>query len=214
MATILLGVFLIFFGAQYAITGFGFNLQPIFQMLAGYMFPGRPLANMYFTSYTYNALTQGFLLLRDLKLAQQDKLAPKATFTTQVIGCILGALLNYVMMISIVDNQSPILKSAERTNIWSGAQIQQFNTLAIAWSIAPKMFSIGARDQWVTIAFFIGFLAPLPFYIMHRLFPKSKIWPYLNSSIVLWYLGYLFVGLNASVTGCYILGAFGQFYLR
>lgn len=115
LATILLGIFLVFFGAQYAITGFGFNLQPIFQMLAGYMFPGRPLgklhtrflliasnfilANMYFTSYTYNALTQGFLLLRDLKLAQQNKLSPKATFTTQVIGCILGALLNYVMMI-------------------------------------------------------------------------------------------------------------------
>jgi hypothetical protein len=34
---------MVFFGAQYAITGFGFNLQPIFQMLAGYMMPGRPL---------------------------------------------------------------------------------------------------------------------------------------------------------------------------
>ncbi|KAI5458943.1 OPT oligopeptide transporter protein-domain-containing protein [Mariannaea sp. PMI_226] len=214
MATIFLFVFMVFCGAQYAITGFGFNLQPIFQMLAGYMFPGRPLANMYFTTYTYNGISQGFLLLRDLKLAQQNKLSPKATFTTQVVGCVMGALLNYVMMISIIDNQAPILESAEGSNIWSGAQIQQFNTLAIAWSIAPKMFSIGARYQWVTIAYFLGFLAPLPFYIMHRLFPKSKIWPYLNSSIILWYLGYLFVGLNASVTSYYILGAFGQFYLR
>ncbi|KAJ4128826.1 hypothetical protein NW768_007345 [Fusarium equiseti] len=173
-----------------------------------------PNTNMYFTSYTYNALSQGFLLLRDLKLAQQNKLSPKATFTTQVIGCILGALLNYVMMISIIDNQAPILKSAEGTNIWSGAQIQQFNTLAIAWSIAPKMFSIGARYQWVTIAFFIGFLAPLPFYIAHRFFPRMRIWSYLNTSIILWYLGELFVGLNASLTSYYILGAFGQFYLR
>ncbi|KAM0469059.1 hypothetical protein ACHAP7_010270 [Fusarium lateritium] len=214
LASVFLAIFLVFFGAQYAMTGFGFNLQPIFQMLAGYCFPGRPLANMYFTSYTYNGLTQSFLLLRDLKLAQQNKLSPKATFTTQVIGCILGALLNYVMMISIVDNQAPILKSAEGTNVWSGAQIQQFNTLAIAWSIAPKMFSIGAPYQWVTISFFIGFIAPLPFYFMHRLFPRSRIWPYLNTSIILWYLGYLFVGLNASITSYYILGAFGQFYLR
>ncbi|KAF4988127.1 hypothetical protein FGRMN_9957 [Fusarium graminum] len=214
LASLLLTVFLIFFGAQYAMTGFGFNLQPIFQMLAGYMFPGRPLANMYFTSYTYNGLSQSFLLLRDLKLAQQNKLSPKATFTTQIIGCVLGALLNYVMMISIVDNQTPILKSAEGTNIWSGAQIQQFNTLAIAWSIAPKMFSIGARYQWVTIAYLVGFLAPLPFYIMHRLFPRQKIWPYFNSAIILWYLGYLFVGLNASITSYYLIGVFGQFYLR
>lgn len=43
LAMVFTVIFLVFFGAQYAITGFGFNLQPIFQMLAGYMFPGRPL---------------------------------------------------------------------------------------------------------------------------------------------------------------------------
>lgn len=43
IATIFLVTFMVIFGAQYAITGFGFNLQPIFQMLAGYMMPGRPL---------------------------------------------------------------------------------------------------------------------------------------------------------------------------
>jgi hypothetical protein len=80
MATIFTGVFTVFFGAQYAITGFGFNLQPIFQMLAGYMFPGRPLANMYFTTYTYSGIQQGWYLLRDLKLAQQNKLSPKCAF--------------------------------------------------------------------------------------------------------------------------------------
>ena len=51
MAVIFLVIFLIFFGAQYAITGFGFNLQPIFQMLAGYMFPGRPLGKALYHSF-------------------------------------------------------------------------------------------------------------------------------------------------------------------
>jgi len=207
-------VFMLFFGAQYAITGFGFNLQPIFQMFAGYMFPGRPLANMYFTTYTYNAMSQGFALLRDLKLAQQNKLSPKAAFTTQVIGCLVGACLNYAMMISIVKEQAAILISIEGTSIWSGANIQMFNTLAIAWSIAPKMFSVGARYQWVTIAYLIGFLAPLPFYALHKLFPRNKVFPYLNSSIILWYMGYLCVGINSSVFSYYIIGVFGQYYLR
>lgn len=76
------------------------------------------------------------------------------------------------------------------------------------------MFSIGARYEWVTAAYLVGFLAPLPFYIMHRFFPHQRIWSYLNTSIILWYLGELFVGLNASITTYYILGAFGQFYLR
>lgn len=40
-------LFMLFFGAQYGLTGFQFNVQPICQMLAGYMFPGRPLASKY-----------------------------------------------------------------------------------------------------------------------------------------------------------------------
>lgn len=106
------------------------------------------------------------------------------------------------------------MESAEGTNIWSGAQIQQFNTLAIAWSIAPKMFSFGAIYEWVNAAYFIGFVAPLPFYALHKIFPRSQIWPYFNTGIILWYLGELFVGLNASLTSYYLIGFFGQFYLR
>jgi hypothetical protein len=45
LSTILTTIFLLFFGAQYGITGFQFNIQPICQMLAGYLFPGKPLAS-------------------------------------------------------------------------------------------------------------------------------------------------------------------------
>lgn len=45
IANLLTLLFMLFFGAQYGITGFQFNVQPICQMLAGYMFPGKPLAS-------------------------------------------------------------------------------------------------------------------------------------------------------------------------
>lgn len=116
VSTIMLTVFLLFFGVQYGITGFQYNIQPICQTLAGYMFPGKPLASkfpslqlpwlllilisdMYFTCFTYNSMQQAQLLSRDLKLAQYVHLPPKHTFTIQVIGCLVGAVLNWVMMI-------------------------------------------------------------------------------------------------------------------
>jgi hypothetical protein len=37
ISTLLTTIFLLFFGAQYGITGFQFNIQPVCQMLAGYM---------------------------------------------------------------------------------------------------------------------------------------------------------------------------------
>jgi len=41
------------------------------------------------------------------------------------------------------------LKGLAGSNIWSGQNVQQFNTLAIAWSIAGDTFSIGTKYEWV-----------------------------------------------------------------
>jgi len=80
--------------------------------------------------------------------------------------------------------------------------------------MAPKMFSVGARYEWVDISYFIGFLVPLPFYIMNKFFPQQKVWSLLNLSIIFWYFGYLVVGINSSVWIYFAIGCFGQFYLR
>lgn len=74
-------------------------------------------------------MIQGSLLCQDLKLAQYGHLAPRVTFTMQMIGTFIGAIFNYIMMNSIVTNQREILLSVEGTNIWSGQQPQQYNTL-------------------------------------------------------------------------------------
>lgn len=59
-----------------------------------------PILDLYFTCFTFNAMQEGQLLARDLKLAQYVHLSPRNTFTVQVTGCLVGAVLNYVMMIT------------------------------------------------------------------------------------------------------------------
>lgn len=80
--------------------------------------------------------------------------------------------------------------------------------------MAPKLFSFGARYQWVSIAYFLGLAVPFPFYFLAKAFPKQRIWSYLNLSIILWYFGYLVIGINSSVWIFFAIGFFGQFYLR
>jgi hypothetical protein len=65
-------------------------------------------------------MQQAQLLARDLKLAQYVHLSPRHTFLIQVMGCLVGAILNWVMMISIVQNQASILLGIAGSNIWSG----------------------------------------------------------------------------------------------
>ncbi len=46
LAMVILWIWLLFFGAQYALTGFMFNLGTVAQTIAGYVLPGRPLGKL------------------------------------------------------------------------------------------------------------------------------------------------------------------------
>jgi len=117
-------------------------------------------------------------------------------------------------MSSITTNQREILLSIEGTNIWSGQQVQTFNSQAIAWGgLAKSLFSIGHRYEWVTLAFIIGFTLPFPFWIGHRYFPKLRL-NYLNTALISNYIGLLCVGINSVTIPWFAIGAFSQFYLR
>jgi OPT family oligopeptide transporter len=85
VAVLLSTVCILFFGAQYGITGYNYNVQPVIQMIGGYLHPGEPMANMYFCLFGYNSVVQGQLLLRDLKFAQYAHLSPRCTFVMQLV---------------------------------------------------------------------------------------------------------------------------------
>jgi OPT family small oligopeptide transporter len=206
-------LFILFFGAQMGLTGFQLNQQPVIQMLGGYLLPGKPLANMYFTVFAFNGIGQGQWLLRDLKLAQFAHLPPMATFTAQMLGTVIGAVMDYVIMVSIVENQAPALLSITGTNVWSGQNVQSYNTLAVAWSMAKDLFSVGSRYQWVTLSYLVGFLMPLPFWLAWKL-TKRDVFRHVDTSIISYYAGILFVGVNSSLLMYFGLGIFAQYYLR
>lgn len=75
------------------------------------------------------------------------------------------------------------------------------------------MFSIGGRYQWVTISYIIGFGVPLPFWLLNKWRPHP-FFRYINLSIILWYMGWLFVGINSSILPYFAIGFFAQWWLR
>lgn len=178
------------------------------------MVPKKPLANMMFTLYGSNSMVQGLFMLGDLKLAQYSKLPPRATFTAQMIGTAVGAILNWVMMNSIVKNQRDVLLSVEGTNIWSGQNVQTYNAQAVAWGgVGDKIFAAGGTYVMVPIGLAIGIVAPVPFWLLHKKFPQWRL-NTLNTSIIATWLGWLSVGINSSLLPYFVFGLFSQYYLR
>jgi len=55
---------------------------------------------MYFTLFGYNSVLQGISMVQDLKFGQYAKLPPRAIFSAQVTGTLIGAVVNYIMMMA------------------------------------------------------------------------------------------------------------------
>lgn len=207
-------VLIITLGILQASTGVRFTIQSVVQMVGGYIHSGRPVANMYFSLYGYNSLNQGVLLAQDLKLAQYGHLAPRVAFGAQVLGTIIGALFNYIMANSIIDNQSEILLSIEGTNIWSGNQVQQFNAQAVTFGgLSHQLFSVGGKYQWVTLIMLPGFLVPVPLWLAHKRWPDLRL-DRINTAVVAFYLCFLNVGINSSIMVFFALGFGSQWWVR
>ncbi|KAJ7070868.1 OPT oligopeptide transporter [Mycena amicta] len=207
-------IFLPIISTLYAILCYVPGTEDIARMLGAGLLPGKPIANMYFTLFAYNTTEQGRSMTRDLKMGQYTKLPPRVTFTMQCVGAVIGALINYVIMRVIVSTHRDILLSVQGTNTWSGAGIQSFNSDAIAWgALSKQLYSPSSTYGIVPLSIIIGLFVPIPFFILHRYFPKAHfdavITPMICSEI-----GYLSGGINSSVFMTFLLCIFSQYYLR
>ncbi|KAJ6476707.1 peptide transporter MTD1 [Mycena vitilis] len=179
-------IFLPFVVTVYAITGFTTSMQNLVQALG---------------------------LVQDLKM-QYTKLPPRVTFTVQALGSVVGGLLNYVIMKVIISTHREILLDVQGSNIWSGQQVQSFNADAVSWgALGNILYAPSGRYGIVPFSILIGLAAPIPFWLIHRFFPKLGA-NHVVTPILCWTLGYLSVGINSSVFTTFLLAVFSQFYLR
>ncbi|KAI0266258.1 OPT superfamily oligopeptide transporter [Gloeopeniophorella convolvens] len=206
----------VIYGYLAAITGFQLSWfgSGFFQMIVAFMLPGRPVANMYGTMYGQYTMNQSITLLADFKLGQYTKVPPRVTFVAQVVGAVVGCVLNYVMLINIIDNNRAALLSIAGTRLWSGQNPQSFNSNAISWgALGPEMFGAGGVYFMVPVALAIGVFLPLPFYFLHKKWPKAGF-DYVVTPIITQYSAWLTVGINTSITFSVLIGIFSQYYVR
>ncbi|KAJ7574141.1 OPT oligopeptide transporter [Mycena floridula] len=207
-------IFVPVIGTLYCTVGYAPSIRLMIQMLGGAMVPGRPVANMYFTAYGYNPVVQALALLKDLKLGQYTKLPPRVTFAMQFIGTIIGGLLNYVIMKTILSSQRDVLRQVQGTNVWSGQQIQTYNSGAIAWgALGQPLYATGTRYGFVPYMLLAGLGFPIPFWLLHKRYPKFG-WDKVFTPVLVAELGFFSVGINSSTFMSFLLAIFSQYYLR
>ncbi|KAF5349059.1 hypothetical protein D9757_012189 [Collybiopsis confluens] len=207
-------IFLPIISALYAILCFVPNTEDIGRMLGAALVPGKPRANMYFTLYAYNSTEQGRSMTRDLKMGQYIKLPPRVTFTMQCLGAVIGALLNYLIMKIVISSNREILLSVQGTNVWSGAAIQSFNSDAISWgALAKQLYTPSGRYGIVPMSILIGLVIPIPFWLLHRRWPRAHFDSVITPMVCV-QIGYYSGGINSSAFMTFLLCITSQYYVR
>ncbi|KAJ6465562.1 OPT oligopeptide transporter [Mycena vitilis] len=214
IALIFAWLFVPVIGTLNATVGYAPSVENLVQMLGGALVPGKPVANMYFTMYGYQPVVQAYTLTQDLKIGQYTKLPPRATFAVQCAGSVIGGLLNFVIMKTVIAAHADVLRDVQGTNIWSGQQVQTFNSAAIAWGALGKpLFATGTPYGFVPYMLLVGLLFPIPFWLLHKKYPKFGF-NLVFTPVLTAELGLLSVGINSSVFTSFVVAIFSQFYLR
>ncbi|KAB8217680.1 OPT oligopeptide transporter protein-domain-containing protein [Aspergillus novoparasiticus] len=214
IVSLLLGAFIAPFSCVlYGLYGTGVSTNQLSKMVAGALHPGRPLANLYFASWSHQCILLSVNLANWLKVGQYTKVPHRIMFATQIYGTLLGAALNYVVMTTIVSSQREILLDPVGNNVWSGSTIQGLNSQAITWALAKDMYGVSSRYFIVPLCLVIGLALPIVHWGLGKVIPRLRKLP-LNTAIIVSYAGSPYYGNTSWIWSSIVVGLFSQFWLR
>nr|AGA20377.1 oligopeptide transporter 6 [Phanerodontia chrysosporium] len=216
VALLLGGVITPFSTLLYARMGNGIATNQLMKMVAGAVNPGKPVANLYFSMWSHDVVSTSIGLAGDLKMGQYLKIPPRVMFLTQVWGTILGAIVNYAVMVSIVDSQRDVLLDPIGTQVWSGQYVQSLNSAAVTWSMAKQLYSPSGPYFIIPMGLVIGIGPTIIQWLIGKRWPK--IGP-LNVNdvllpIIYQYMQWMSAGTNSPILMTIIIGILSQVWLR
>ncbi|CAD6972700.1 unnamed protein product [Tilletia controversa] len=172
-------LFLLPVGVIKATSDTSIGLNVITEFVAGYLMPGRPIANVAFKCYGYMTMSQALDLVTDLKLGHYMKVPPKHMFVAQTLGTVIGCIVNYIVLRIVLDPASGYRKFLDGSEIdptgqWDGRKVNIFYSASVIWgAVGPAEFFSGKYRQ-LYYGFVLGALAPAGPWMLHRFFSKRR----------------------------------------
>ncbi|KAK3948694.1 oligopeptide transporter 4 [Pseudoneurospora amorphoporcata] len=195
-------------GIIMAVTNQHSSIYLICQLVAGAVFPGRPVANMVFVTYGYISSAQGIKFAADLKLGHYMKIPPRILFSVQMIATIVSSLTQ-IGVLNWMFKNVPGLCTTEALNGFTCPIARVHFNGSILWGVVgpSEFFGPGATYRPLVWAFAVGAVLPIPLWLYARK-RKDSIVRKINLPVLFGSLGWIppATGLNFSVWAlvCYM----------
>lgn len=194
-------IFFIPVGIIMAVTNQHSSLYLICQLLCGILFPGRPVANMIFVTYSYISSAQGIKFSSDLKLGHYMKIPPRILFGVQMLATLVSSLTQ-IGVLNWMFAYIPGLCTPEAINGFNCPIARVHFNGSILWGVVgpQRFFGPGGLYRPLVWAFLVGAIAPLGAWILGRR-SKKNFWRMVNFPILFGSLSWIppATGLNFSI---------------
>ncbi|KAG0203913.1 hypothetical protein BGX28_003965 [Mortierella sp. GBA30] len=162
-------------GILVAITSQAPTISMISEWVFGVIAPGKPIGNMIFKTYGFITVQQAILFTQDLKLGHYMKVPPRDMFIFQMVGTFAAALVSMGTTTYLMNSIDGICSEAAYPFTCPSANV--FSASSVVWGVVGPLKFLSPSSMYYPIVwfFFIGFLIPVPFYLLSLKYPNSWV---------------------------------------
>ncbi|KAF6174337.1 hypothetical protein GIB67_040830 [Kingdonia uniflora] len=164
-------------------------LNVITEYIIGYIYPGRPVANICFKVYGHISMKQGITFLQDFKLGHYMKIPPRTMFMAQVVGTLVAAFTHLGTAWWLMDTISDICDRAllPHGSPWTCPGDHVFYDASVIWGLIGPRRIFGDLGYYSAINWFflLGALAPFLVWLAHKTFPEKQWIRLINMPVLL-----------------------------
>ncbi|KAH9814731.1 OPT oligopeptide transporter protein-domain-containing protein [Melampsora americana] len=172
-------------GFIFAMTSQQISINLVAEIIPGYLFPGKPFANMLFKTFSVQSLFVAMSFIQDLKLGHYMKIPPRVTFVVQILAAISSAIVQVGVKEFLVATV-PDLCDKHQANLLTCPNSSVFYSASVLWGLLGPQRQFGQGTIYRPIVYFtiIGGLIPIPFYLFTKRWPNSWL-KYVNIPVLL-----------------------------
>ncbi|KAK7244641.1 hypothetical protein RIF29_39466 [Crotalaria pallida] len=210
-------IFTLPIGVIQATTNMKFGINVITELIIGFIYPGKPLANVAFKSYGYTSITQALGFLCDFKLGHYMKIPPKSMFVVQLVGTVVASFVYFITawwLLTSIENICDETLLPEGSP-WTCPGDTVFYNASIIWGVVgpQRMFTNDGIYPGMNWFFLIGLLAPVPVWLLSLKFPDHKWIRLINMPIIMAGASNIPPGRSVSYITWGAVGIFFNFYV-
>ncbi|RDW83805.1 uncharacterized protein DSM5745_04131 [Aspergillus mulundensis] len=197
----------------YATANLKINIDILCRIIAGLVFDGKVLANIWFFDIGYITTIKGLYFAQDMKLAYYCNIPQKSLFIVQLTGMLFGTLASLLTLNWSFANITDVCTTSAPNGFSCPYSRTHFNTSLIWGAIGPRRFF---ADNYQALLYFpiLGALLGVPIYILRRSLPSSSLLRKVHIPLFLGGLNYLPPATGLNYASWVLVGLFFGWYVK